>query len=133
VAVRVGVMVDATHRKEITMLGLLWNLSAAIRGYLRFYMPTNRALDWLRSPRGLSWAIPAALVATPTYLYAMSFAAVVAERPGLGYVNLLVLLFCWNAVKFAWVAVLAPFSRLSNASRRSAVRTTSCRCVGAPR
>lgn len=36
------------------MLALLWNLSAAIRGYLRFYMPTNRALDWLRTPHGLN-------------------------------------------------------------------------------
>ena len=42
------------------MLALLWNLSAAIRGYLRFYMPTNRALDWLRTPRGLKWAVPVA-------------------------------------------------------------------------
>ena len=50
------------------MLALLWNLSAAIRGYLRFYMPTNRAVDWLRTPRGLKWAIPVALVATPAYL-----------------------------------------------------------------
>ena len=50
------------------MLTALWDLSAAIRGYLRFYMPTNRAVDWLRSPRGLKWAIPVALVATPAYL-----------------------------------------------------------------
>ncbi len=70
------------------MLALLWNLSAAIRGYLRFYMPTNRALDWLRTPRGLKWAVPVAVVVAPAYLYAMSVAAViaparprVAERP----------------------------------------------------
>ena len=42
------------------MLTALWHLSAAIRGYLRFYMPTNRAVDWLRTPRGLKWAIPVA-------------------------------------------------------------------------
>ena len=50
------------------MLTALWHLSAAIRGYLRFYMPTNRAVDWLRTPRGLKWAIPVAFLATPTYL-----------------------------------------------------------------
>jgi hypothetical protein len=83
------------------MLALLWNLSAAIRGYLRFYMPTNRALDWLRTPRGLTWAIPVAFVAMPGYLYAMSVAALFAQRPGLGYLNLMVLLFAWNAMKFA--------------------------------
>ncbi len=59
------------------MLTLLWNLSTAIRGYLRFYMPTNRAVDWLRTPLGLKWALPVALVATPTYLLTVgNFSAV---------------------------------------------------------
>lgn len=89
------------------MLALLWNVSAAIRGYLRFYMPTNRAADYLRSPRGLKWAIPVALVATPAYLFAMSVCAVVAQRPGLGYLNLLVLLLTWNAMKFSVMGVLS--------------------------
>ena len=87
------------------MLTALWNLSVAIRGYLRFYMPTNRAVDWLRSPRGLKWAIPVALVAAPGYLGLTALAIQFAARPGLGCVNLLVFLF-WNAVKFACMAVL---------------------------
>lgn len=90
------------------MFSLLWNLSAALRGYLRFYMPTNRAVDWLRTPRGLKWAIPAALVAAPAYLFATSVCAIVVERGGPGYLNVLVILFFWNAVKFAWLGVLAP-------------------------
>lgn len=88
------------------MIALLWNLSVAIRGYLRCYMPTNHALDWLRSPRGLRWAIPAALVAAPVYLYGMSAAAVLAEQPGLGWLNVLVLMCSWNALKFAWLATI---------------------------
>lgn len=94
------------------MLTALWNLSAAIRGYLRFYMPINRAVDWLRTPRGLKWAIPAALVATPAYLGLTALAIQLAARPGLGFVNLLVFLFFWNAAKFAWMAVLSPFLML---------------------
>ncbi|QIK75699.1 sulfate permease [Nocardioides piscis] len=94
------------------MLALLWNISAAIRGYLRFYMPTNRALDWLRTPRGLKWAIPIAVVGTPLYLYAMSIAAVISASPGFGWMNVLVIIFLWNALKFAWVAVLAPLAIL---------------------
>ncbi|CAN5123427.1 hypothetical protein BH09ACT10_BH09ACT10_00410 [soil metagenome] len=90
------------------MLTLLWNLSAAIRGYLRFYTPTNRAVDWLRTQRGLKWAVPAALVAVPAYLLAMSFCAVIVAAGGPGCLNVLVILFFWNAMKFAWVAVLAP-------------------------
>jgi hypothetical protein len=42
------------------MLALSTHVAAAIRGYLAFYMPTNRVIDWRRSPRGLKWAIPAA-------------------------------------------------------------------------
>lgn len=94
------------------MLALLWNVSAAVRGYLRFYMPTNRALDWLRSPRGLKWAIPVAIGATPAYLFGMSACAVIAQRPGLGWINVLVVLLFWNALKFAWLAVLAPMASL---------------------
>jgi hypothetical protein len=90
------------------MLALLWSLSAAIRGYLRFYMPTNRIIDWLRSPRGLKWAIPVALVAAPAYLGLTALAIEFAARPGLGWFTVLVLLFFWNAMKFAWLAVLSP-------------------------
>lgn len=110
------------------MLVLLWNVSAAIRGYLRFYMPTNRALDWLRSPRGLKWAIPAAVIATPTYLFAMSICGVVAMRPGFGWLNVLVVVFFWNALKFAWMAGLAP---LVGMARRCRQRVAECHQVDA--
>jgi hypothetical protein len=95
------------------MLTALWTLSAAIRGYLRFYMPTNRAIDWLHSPRGLKWAIPVGLVATPTYLGLTALAIQGAARPGLGWLNMLVFLFFWNAMKFAWMAALTPVMWLS--------------------
>ena len=90
------------------MLTLLWNLSAAARGYLRRYMPTNIAVDWLRTPQGLKWAIPVALVVTPAYLYAMSICAAIVDRGGPGWLNILVFLFFWNAMKFAWMGVLSP-------------------------
>ena len=83
------------------MLALSIHLAAAIRGYLAFYMPTNRVIDWLRSSRGLKWAIPVAFLATPAYLFAMSVSATVVDRGGPGYLNVLVLLFAWNALKFA--------------------------------
>ena len=100
------------------MLTALWHLCAAIRGYLRFYMPTNRAVDWLRSPRGLKWAIPVALVATPAYLGLTALAIHFATRPGLGSVNVLVFLYFWNAAKFAWMAVLSPLLMLKAAAAR---------------
>ncbi len=73
-----------------------------------FYMATNRATDWLRTRRGLKWAIRVAIVATPTYLFAMSVCMTLIERGGPGYLNVLVLLFFWNGMKFAWLAVLSP-------------------------
>ncbi|MFL6108055.1 MAG: hypothetical protein ACJ72L_13925 [Marmoricola sp.] len=99
------------------MLTALWTLSAAIRGYLRFYMPTNRAVDWLRSPRGLKWAIPVALVATPAYLGLTALAIESAARPGLGLLNVLVFVFFWSAMKFAWMAGLSLPVMLGRAIR----------------
>ncbi len=89
------------------MFSLFWNLSAALNGYMRFYMPTNRTVDWLRTPRGLKWAVPVALVATPSYLFAMSVCVTLVERGGPGYLNVLVLLFAFNAMKFAVMGVLS--------------------------
>ena len=100
------------------MLTALWDLSAAIRGYLRFYMPTNRAVDWFRSPRGLKWAIPVALVVTPAYLGLTALAIQGAARPGLGWLNVLVFLFFWNAMKFAWMALLSLPLMAGRARRR---------------
>jgi hypothetical protein len=105
------------------MLTALWHLSAAIRGYLRFYMPTNRAIDWLRSQLGLKWAIPVALVATPTYLGLTAMAIQGAARPGLGWLNVLVSLFFWNAAKFAWLAVLSLPMMLGRALTSQRSRT----------
>lgn len=89
------------------MLTLCIHLAAAIRGYMAFYMPTNRAVDWLRSPRGLKWAIPVAVVATPAYLFAMSVCMTIIDRGGPGYLNVLVMLFAWNALKFAAVGLVS--------------------------
>jgi hypothetical protein len=104
------------------MLALSIHLAAAIRGYLAFYMPTNRMIDWLRSPRGLTWAVPVALVATPAYLFAMSVCATVVDRGGPGYLNVLVLLFAWNALKFAAMGAVSLTTLLwrSVASGRTA-------------
>lgn len=96
--------------------------AAAIRGYLAFYMPTNRLIDWLRSPPGLKWAIPVACVATPSYLMAMSACATLVERSAAGYLNVLVFLFAWNALKFAVMGAVSVPMQLARyvASSRTA-------------
>jgi len=109
-----GVEVKRVDPKETNMLALCTRLAAAIHGYLAYYMPTNRAVGWLRSPRGLKWAIPVALVATPGYLFAMSVCMTVIERGGPGYLNMLVMLFGWNAAKFAVLAIISSLLLVRN-------------------
>ena len=88
------------------MLRLLWAASVRIRYFLRRYMPTNILLDLIRTRRGLKWGIPAMLLAVPYLLIASTCANLVADG-GPGWLNLLVLLFVWNALKFL---IMGPVS-----------------------
>lgn len=88
------------------MLRLLWAASVRIRYFLRRYMPTNILLDLIRTRRCLKWGIPAMLLAVPYLLLASICANLVADG-GPGWLNLLVLLFVWNALK---VIVMGPVS-----------------------
>ncbi|WP_100810669.1 MULTISPECIES: sulfate permease [unclassified Microbacterium] len=81
------------------MLRLLWNLSIRVRLFLRMYMPTNILLNALRTRRGLKWGVPAMLIAVPYLLGAWLLTVWIADG-GPGWLNLLVLLFIWNALKF---------------------------------
>lgn len=88
------------------MLRLLWAASVRTRYFLRRYMPTNIALDLIRTRRGLRWGIPAMLLAAP-YLLAASICTNLIAEGGPGWLNLLVLLFIWNAMRFL---IIGPVS-----------------------
>lgn len=88
------------------MIRLLWVLSAHARYYLRRYMPTNILLDAIRTRRGLKWGLPAMLLVAP-YLLGVYYCVTVIEDGGPGWLNLLVLLLSWNALKFL---VIGPVS-----------------------
>lgn len=88
------------------MIRLLWALSVRIRYFLRRYMPTNILLDLIRSRCGLKWGIPAMLMAAP-YLLAASICTNLIAGGAPGWLNLLVLLFIWNAMKFL---IMGPVS-----------------------
>ena len=88
------------------MIRFLWATSVRIRGFLRRHMPTNILLDAIRTRRGLKWGIPAMLLAAP-YLLAASICTNVTSNGGPGWLNLLVILFVWNAMKFI---VMGPIS-----------------------
>lgn len=88
------------------MIRLLWAISVRTRYFIRRYMPTNIALDAIRTRRGLKWGVPAMLLAAPYLLLASICTNLVADG-GPGWINLLVILFVWNALKFI---VMGPIS-----------------------
>jgi len=88
------------------MLRLLWAASVHTRYFLRRYMPTNILLDLIRTRRGLKWGVPAMLLAAPYLLAASIYTNLIADG-GPGWLNLLAILFIWNALKFI---VMGPVS-----------------------
>ena len=116
---RSAVAVEWGDRRENPVLAPMWNLSAAVRGYMRYYMPTNIAIDLLRTRCALGWATLSALAGTTVYLSGMSLCATLVERGGPGWLNVLVMLSFWNAIKFAWGALLLLIAWAANSFRTS--------------
>ena len=88
------------------MFRLIWTLSVRTRDYLHRYMPSNRLLAGIRTRRGLKWGIPAMLVALP-YILIASICSGSAADGGPGWLHLIVLWACWNALKFI---IMGPVS-----------------------
>lgn len=88
------------------MFRLIWIASVHTRYFLRRYMPTNIALDAIRTRRGLPWGVPAMLLAIP-YLYAASVVTTLIADGAPGGLHLGVLLLVWNAMKFI---IMGPVS-----------------------
>ena len=100
------------------MFGIIWGLTARAHYCFRRFMPTNIALDAIHTRRGLKWGVPAMLVAVP-YALAAAVCAGLVEAGGSGWLNVLTVLFVWNALKFV-VAGPATLSRLLAVRRREA-------------
>jgi hypothetical protein len=100
---------------------MLWVLSTWLRYYFRRYLPSNIALDAIRTRRGLKWGIPAMLLAAP-YLLIVQVCTTVIDNGGPGYLNLVILVAAWSTLKFIligpWSLVLLVRARLAEASRR---------------
>lgn len=98
------------------MLRLLWAASVHTRYFLRRYMPTNILIDAIRTHRGVKWGIPAMLLAVP-YLYAASLLTLLIRDGAPGWLNFLVFLWGWNALKMLWigpVSIVLFSRRLAN-------------------
>ena len=88
------------------MFRFIWTLSVRTRDYLHRYMPSNRLLAAIRTRRGLRWGLPAMLVALPYFLIASVCSGSAADG-GPGWLHLIVLWACWNALKFI---IMGPVS-----------------------
>ncbi|MEI5582297.1 MULTISPECIES: sulfate permease [unclassified Agromyces] len=81
------------------MFGLIWAVVARARFVFRQFMPTNLLLDAIHTRRGLKWGMLAMLLAVP-YGWGALACLGLAEGGGQGWLNLIGLLFVWNALKF---------------------------------
>ena len=105
------------------MIRMIWNASVHVRYFMWRYMPSNIALDAIRTRRGLKWGVPAMLLTLP-YLYGASFCVQLIGTGAPGWLHLIVLVCIWNAMKFFWIG---PISLFLLARERIRVATTARR------
>lgn len=103
------------------MFRLIWTLSVRTRDYLHRYMPSNRLLAAVRTRRGLKWGMPAMLVALP-YILIASVCSGSAADGGPGWLHLIVLWACWNALKFIIMGPVSVVLLIRARLREAAIR-----------
>ena len=91
----------------------------AMHGYLQSYAPSNVLVRWARGPRPRCRAIVPLAVFTATLLAAMHGVteAVAAGAPR--WLNVLVLVLAWDAIKCGLATCAAALQTLLSAFRRS--------------
>lgn len=81
------------------MFQLLIAFVSRIYAFFQRWMPTNILLRATHTRRGLKWGVPAMLLAVVYLVIAAALAQWIAGGAP-GWINLLVLLCLWNALKF---------------------------------
>ncbi|SDG84054.1 sulfate permease [Microbacterium pygmaeum] len=103
------------------MFGLVWMLGTRVRIFMRRFMPTNMLVAKIFTRRGLKWGAPAMLIAV-IYMAAAVVARGMVEQGGPGWMNLLVILFIWNAIKFIVVGPVSAIYLLRVRLREAKIR-----------
>lgn len=88
------------------MLGLCFHVAFGLHVLLHRHAPTNRLMRAVRARTGPPWLPAATLLAGVGYFYATRICVTIVESGGPGWVNLLVLLFGWNAIKLSLGATI---------------------------
>ena len=81
------------------MFRLIWIIGIYVRSFMRRFMPTNIALDGLRTRCGLKWGAPAMLLAIP-YCFAAAYITALIDDGAPKWLYVIALMCIWNALKF---------------------------------
>jgi hypothetical protein len=98
--------------------------------FLRRFMPTAIVIDAINTRRGLKWGVPAMLLAVP-YAIAAVYCRAQIEAGGAGWLNLLVLLFLWNTLKFVLIGPISLLKLISIRVREAVARRRMTRALPA--
>ncbi len=94
------------------MIRFLWAISPIVRDFLQCWMPTNRLLAAIRTPRGLKWGVPAMGIGLLYFLVAATLTIVIRDG-GPKWLHALVLLFMWDGFKFLWIGPVSVVLRIT--------------------
>lgn len=103
------------------MFEFMFAIVVRARVILRRLMPTNLVLDAIHTRRGLRWGVPAMLLAVP-YGLAAVYCVGLVERDAAGWMNLLAVLFVWNALKFLAAGPVTAIQLLRVRAREARAR-----------
>ena len=96
--------------------------------FMRRFMPTAIVIDTINTRRGLKWGVLAMLLAVPYALIAVYFRAQIdAGEPG--WLNLLVLLCLWNALKLLLIGPISLLKLMAVRVREALTRRRMMRAL----
>ena len=109
-------------------------LAATARTYfcVRRFMPTAIVTDVINTRRGLKWGVPAMLLAVPYAGAAVYFRGQI-DAGGPGWLNLLVILCLWNALKFLLIGPISLTKLIVVRVREAVARRRMTRALLADR
>ena len=118
----------AEHLKGRAMFEFILAVTARSYFFLRRFMPTAVVIDAINTRRGLKRGIPAMLLAVP-YAIAAVYCRAQVDDGGPGWLNLLVLLFLWNMLKFILIGPISLLKLIAVHAREGVARRRMMRSL----